>query len=183
MRAFLSLDLPEACLDALVARIGGLRAGRRVPPENLHLTLSFLDDQPEEALEELHVALEALSLPAVPLHFGGLEWFGPGHARMLAVVVEPVADLITLQSEVERQARKHGLRPEKRPFRPHVTLVRFRAKMSAEDQGALATFLAAPPVVEGPDALATSFSLQGSALTHAGARYQALAIYPLRQPG
>ncbi len=183
MRSFLSLDLPETCLEPLMARIGGLRAGRRVPDENLHITLSFLDDQPEESLEDLHGALEALSMPAVPLHFGGLEWFGPGKARMLAALVEPVEELVTLQAEVERQARKLGMRPEKRPFRPHVTLVRFRAKMSEEEQGALSAVLAAPPVVDGPEALATSFSLQGSTLTHGGARYEALAVYPLRQPG
>ncbi|TBX24653.1 RNA 2',3'-cyclic phosphodiesterase [Nioella sediminis] len=179
MRSFLSLDLPDTCRDPLLRMVGGLKAGRVVPWENLHVTLSFLDDQSEERLEELHMALEPLRLPAPELRFAGIDWFGPGKARMLAALVEPVPALVALQAEVERMARRVGMQPERRAFRPHVTLVRFGRHMSEGEAAALQSFLTAPPVVEVPTARATSFSLQGSTLTDQGARYEALAVYPL----
>ena len=179
MRSFLSLDLPDACRDPLLRMVGGLRAGRVVPWENLHVTLSFLDDQPEERLEELHMALEPLRLPAPELRFAGIDWFGPGKARMLAALLEPMPELVALQAEGERMARRVGMQPERRAFRPHVTLVRFRRHMSEGEAAALQGFLAAPPVVNVPVTRATSFSLQGSTLTDQGARYEALAVYPL----
>lgn len=179
MRAFLSLDLPEEVRDPLARMIGGLRAGHPVPRENLHITLVFLGDQPEERLEELHAALEPLRLPAPDLRFGGLDGFGPGKARMLAALVEPVPALVTLQAEVERRARKVGMSPERRAFRPHVTLVRFRRSSGPGEEAALHAFLAQPPVVSVPAARAHSFSLQASTLSPDGARYDTLASYPL----
>ena len=179
MRAFVSLDLPEPVRAPLGRMIGGLKAGRPVPLENLHITLCFLGDQPEEALEELHNALEPLRLTAPELRFGGIDWFGPGKARTLAALVEPVPELVRLQQEVARQARKQGMPPERRPFRPHVTLVRFRRHITLGEEAALRTFLASPPVVDVPNCRATGFSLQASTLTPGGARYETLAAYPL----
>jgi len=51
--------------------------------------------------------------------------------------------------------------------------------MSEGEAAALQSFLSAPPVVDVPVTCATSFSLQGSTLTEQGARYEALAVYPL----
>lgn len=179
MRCFLSLDLPDSCRDPLLSMIGGLRVGRAVPWDNLHITLSFLDDQPEEALEELHALLEPLRLPAPDLRFAGLDFFGPGKARMLAALVEPDPRLISLQAELDRLARRAGIQPERRAFRPHVTLVRFRRAVAPAEEAALQGFLAAPPVVEIAPVHPSSFSLQGSTLTPEGARYETLAAYPL----
>lgn len=179
MRAFLSLDLPEDLRDPLGAMIGGLRAGRAVPRENLHITLSFLGEQPEDRLQELHGALEPLRLPAPDLRIGGLDWFGPSKARVLAAIVEPVPELVRLHAEVDRRARKLGIRPERRPFRPHVTLVRFRRQMPPDAVAALHRFLADPPLVRVPVQPATGVSLQASTLSPDGARYDTLAAYPL----
>jgi 2'-5' RNA ligase len=105
--------------------------------------------------------------------------FGPGKARMLAAMLEPVPELMAVQAEVERMARRVGMQPERRVFRPHVTLVRFGRHMSEGEAAALQSFLSAPPVVDVPVTRASSFSLRGSTLTDQGARYEALAVYPL----
>ena len=172
MRAFLSLDVPEDLRNPLCAMIGGLRAGRAVPRETLHLTLSFLGDPSEEQLEELHGTLETLHAPAPELRVGGLDWFGPGTARILAAIVEPVPELVSLQAEVERRARKLGLTPERRPFRPQIP---------PEESAALRRFLANPPLVRVPVQRAPEVSLQASTLSKDGARYDTLAAYTLAE--
>ncbi|MBR9844371.1 MAG: hypothetical protein GYB25_14515 [Rhodobacteraceae bacterium] len=53
---------------AVAALQDELRVGRKPPEENLHLTLAFLDDQPEAVLSELHEALQAEALPEFSLN-------------------------------------------------------------------------------------------------------------------
>ena len=80
MRCFLSLDLPDRCRDPLLSMIGGLRVGRAVPWDNLHITLSFLDDQPEEALEE-HVVQAVMPRGSVIIYLGStLHGGGANHS-------------------------------------------------------------------------------------------------------
>ena len=54
MRCFLGLALPDPVLDLLERLQEDIPVGRLVPCENLHITLSFLEDQPEARLEALH---------------------------------------------------------------------------------------------------------------------------------
>ena len=67
MRAFVGLSCPDPWIAALIRAQGILRQGRRVDADDLHLTLAFLDDQPEDRLEALHDTLEAKPLPTATL--------------------------------------------------------------------------------------------------------------------
>lgn len=56
MRAFLALQLPEALLSALMDRLKRVKSElsclpiRWVPQENIHVTLKFLADLPQDKL-------------------------------------------------------------------------------------------------------------------------------------
>ncbi|MEC8194935.1 MAG: 2'-5' RNA ligase family protein [Pseudomonadota bacterium] len=73
MRAFVGipLDGPEA--EALLDVQGRIAVGREVPAANLHLTLSFLDDQPVEMLEASHEELELIRQSQFELHLKGMD--------------------------------------------------------------------------------------------------------------
>jgi hypothetical protein len=60
MRVFVAIDLPDHVRRELEALQSALPAGRPVPAENLHLTLSFLGDQQELAVEDAHEALATI---------------------------------------------------------------------------------------------------------------------------
>ncbi|MFC3117545.1 2'-5' RNA ligase family protein [Jhaorihella thermophila] len=72
MRAFLAIGLPDAAVRDIRRLQARLPVGRAVPRDNLHLTLAFLDDQPEEALEALDAELQALRAPGFDLRLSGL---------------------------------------------------------------------------------------------------------------
>lgn len=176
-RAFVAIPMPEDAAARLAGLARGLTVGRRVPEENLHLTLAFLGEVTDEGLEELHETLSGLRAAPVDLRFAGLGTFGDDRPRALwaAVVAEPA--LATLQKDVERAVRRAGLAPEARRFVPHVTLARLKGRR--EDAAPLARFLEGRGGASVPPVRAVAFSLMSSRLRPDGAVYEELARYPL----
>ena len=126
MRAFIGIGLTGEVADAVERLQAMLPVGRTVPRENLHLTLAFLDDQPEERLEELHYGLEAIRVAPFELAFTGLGTFGGDAPRVIFADVAACAPLAELQRRVTSAARRVGITPEARRFHPHVTMARLR---------------------------------------------------------
>ena len=67
IRAFLGLDLPPALRGALQVQQFLLPLPRKVEPETLHLTLVFLGDCPDPALDIAHEGFETLRVQSFPL--------------------------------------------------------------------------------------------------------------------
>ena len=128
MRAFWAIPLPDALrreLHGIAAGVGGLRAQK---PETIHLTLRFLgeieDPQPvaeaAQAVAARHdpftLALRGLGVfphPRAPRVF----WVGAGRGREAAQA---------LAEDLSAALQPLGFEPERRPWRVHVTLGRFR---------------------------------------------------------
>ena len=180
IRAFLALPLPEPVRQQLNLLSFLLPLPRRLPVENLHLTLVFLGEQPRDVLEDLHHALEGLRLPPFALQLRGVESFGSGAPRSVHAGVAPSEPLAALQRKLETAARRAGVALERRRFAPHVTLARLDpARMAPGDldrlRGAMvenAGFSAGPFTVE-------AFALYRSHLGRGAAHYEELARYPL----
>ena len=169
MRAFVALDLPDRAIRALEPVIEALPLGRPVDPDQLHLTLAFLDDQTEDRLEDLHLELEAMRAAPFHLRFDGLGTFGGGRPRLAFAAVAEDPYLSELRRLVRRAASQSGIRLPEERFTPHITLMRCRA----QDRPVLPVF------EDRPDFTARSFSLFSSTLHPEGARYERLATYPL----
>ncbi len=98
--------------------------GRRVPPENLHVTLAFLGERPQTQLPILENLLQNLPCPAMQLEMNRLGYFKKSRIAWVGMQTVPEA-LTGLHGELLRALHQGGIdyaAPEK--FVPHVTLAR-----------------------------------------------------------
>lgn len=142
MRLFIALTLPEHAVQRLVALQAALRVGRRVPRENLHMTIAFLGERDEADLDAVGEALADLKLSPVEITLSGVETPGPANAPVLAAGVLPSEPLKALESRLLSRLRREGLDLPRRRFHPHVTIAR---GLAAGDASRLGRTLAAMP--------------------------------------
>lgn len=177
MRAFVGIPLEGPEADALLDIQGRMGVGREVPAANLHVTLAFLDDQPIELLEALHEELELIQRPQFEMQFKGVDVFGGPRSRCLAMLIAPDPVLMDVQADVAKAARRVGIGLEKRRFRPHVTLTRFRDGKQPSEKVQAA--LSRGATLEIDPVPVTEIGLYRSELTSDGAVYEILSSYPL----
>jgi 2'-5' RNA ligase len=177
IRAFVAVPLPEAVRERLGVLMQMLPLPRRLPAENLHLTLVFLGEVPEPVVEEAHVALEAISAPRFSLALRGVGLFGGDRPRVVYAGTLPEPALDRLQSKVEQAARQAGARVDARRFVPHVTLARLRPGEVDPRRLEHALLEVAGFATEAFEV--DHFTLYRSHLGHGGAHHEELARYPL----
>ena len=177
IRAFLALPLPEPILDRLTIAQHRLPLPRPLEPETFHITLVFLDRQPEPVLEEFHHALEAMVRHAPLLRLDGLGTFGGNDPDNLHVRIAGDARLNALQMKAAHAARELGIEVPGRKYVPHVTLGRFR-KGEAQP-AALARAMAQVEPLTSTLWLAEEMVLYRSTPRPEGPLYDPLARYKL----
>jgi 2'-5' RNA ligase len=167
VRLFVALDLPEAVRDALASLTPDPQVWRPVKPEALHVTLAFLGSRPESDVERIAPLL--VPSPAPPLALGKVLLLPPRRARVLTVELEdPTGALVELQAGLSARLEAAGVyTPEKRRFRPHVTVARLRPRVDPPRSAALA--------VEPLQFVGEAVTLYVSRLHPSGARYEPLA--------
>ncbi len=124
-RLFFALWPDEALRQRLYALGGELlrdHRGRRLPPQNLHLTLAFLGSVGAERQACLERVASAIRLPAFTLMLDQAG-FWPRKGLLWAGGTPPEA-LLALVHGINQGLRTCGLEPETRPFQVHLTLAR-----------------------------------------------------------
>jgi len=176
MRLFVALSLPDHLRGRLCGLCSGLPGARWVAPENLHLTLRFIGEVDGRDAEDSDAALSGIRFPRFPLTLSGVGEFGDGkRLRSVWVGVEANEMLERLQAKVEQAVRRAGQPPEKRKFKPHVTLARFKSHPG----GRLEHYFAERSLFRCEPFQVTDFTLYSSYLSHEGAIYSPEAVYPL----
>lgn len=178
IRSFLALPLPDHAAKELSALQRGLPVARAVPPDNLHLTLAFLGDQPELMLRAL--AEELADLPVTPfeIRLSGLTILGGKQPGVIAVNAHGGQDLSTIQARVNRIVRSVGIDLERRRFRPHVTIFRFSTHVAQTETTRIQSWLTAAADFSPISYRVDTLCLYESRLSKSGAAYHVLADFP-----
>jgi 2'-5' RNA ligase len=130
-RVFVAVPVDEETRHRLAHQLAGTfdtMPGRIVRPENWHVTLRFLGEQPDEAVDRLLGSLDQTQLgPSFSLRWSELGAFPRARrATVLWLGLEEESGLAALYSRVEGAIEGAGFGVDDRPFNPHMTLSRVR---------------------------------------------------------
>lgn len=137
-RLFFALWPDDAVHQKLAEIVRGLPrcVGRFVPTRNLHITLAFagvVDARAHACLVTRALQIEA---EAFSLRLTRIGYFRRSRILWLGADASPAA-LITLARQLNLTLEYCGLRPDFKPYRPHITLAREAAPPSHEAEVAL----------------------------------------------
>ena len=124
-RLFVAIDPPSEIRDQLTTLCCGLPETRWTPPEQLHLTLCFIDEVSGTAFLDIKEALEEIKVAPFALRLQGVGFFPQrGQPRVIWAGVATSESLSVLQRKITTRLFALGLEPENRKFSPHITLAR-----------------------------------------------------------
>jgi 2'-5' RNA ligase len=184
IRAFLAIEMPEtlrANLALVQAELKRSRADVRwVAAGNIHLTLKFFGNVPDEKIDTLALAAREVAQTEAPFQLRAtiagafpspraprVVWLGLGGE---------VVPLNRLYYQLEKAFDKLGYPAENRAFHPHLTLGRVKSPTNRDQ---LARMLEKMPPVDWPPFDVKELILFQSVLSPQGSTYTPLKVIPL----
>lgn len=169
-RLFTALHVPEHIAEVLSRRQAGLPGAKWRPLDQLHITLAFYGDATERQADDLASELvRAEGRGAFEVELDGVGAFGDNHqSHTLWAGVQASEPLNQLAARCKSAGDRAGLPPERRDYRPHVTLAYLKPHVDPDRIGAWMTghnMLRSPPI------RFDRFGLYSSVLTRDGSVY------------
>lgn len=133
MRIFIGIKLADSVTAGIEKFLEPFRKiaspVRWVKPQNIHLTLKFIGDVPDDIYKKIEATLgEPLTeqdAGTFDVTLAGCGKFGKGTALSIFWIgIEPNQPLAGLYHTIENRLEKIGIPKEDRPFKPHITIGR-----------------------------------------------------------
>jgi 2'-5' RNA ligase len=194
MRLFIALDITDAIRDRIARFVEGVSGfapdARWAKPESLHVTLKFIGEQPESAIEQIKHSLNIIQPSAPEIHFRGYGFFPTAKSpRVFWIGLEAGPQLAALAEAIDHQLTPLGIPKEDHTFSPHLTLARgpggsglprrSNADFPNRNFHQLQEKLAALPAPEFGTMTPREFFLYQSQLSPKGSKYTKLAGFAL----
>jgi len=194
MRLFIALDIDDPIRERITRFVDEVHNFSPdacwVKLESLHVTLKFIGQQPDDAVEKIKQALTDVSGAATEIKFHGYGFFPtPKSARVFWIGMESDPQLVQLAAAIDEKMANLGIKKEDRAFSPHLTLARAAGGSGSprwrKGDGLNRPFaylqekLSALPVPEFGTMTPREFFLYQSQLSPKGSKYTKLAKFPL----
>ncbi len=128
-RLFIALDLPAATQEKVYKICNDIKGIRWIKRGQLHLTLCFIGDTNFEMIQQLSDALKRLNFRSFDLIISRAKFFRAG---IFSLELEKSAALISLKEQIDNILHQvSGLEFDLRVFLPHITLARFKRRLSS----------------------------------------------------
>jgi RNA 2',3'-cyclic 3'-phosphodiesterase len=196
MRLFIALDIDDAVRERIVRFTEGVQPfapdARWIKPESLHVTLKFIGEQPDSAVEQIKAALQTVNATPTAILFSGYGFFPTAKsARVFWVGMKAGPELAALATTIDEKTASRGIPKEDRAFSPHLTLARGSGSSGSPRHlkgdrpnrafDRLQEKLAELPVPEFGTMTPREFFLYQSQLSPKGSKYTKLERFALRQ--
>jgi RNA 2',3'-cyclic 3'-phosphodiesterase len=139
MRTFVAFDIDECVrrnIAVFMAKAASLQAKgvKFVEDHNLHVTIKFIGDVPEERVDTLISSLSAIAAESFELCVKGAGGFPSNnrHPRVLWAGIEKNGSLLRLFDAVDRRLFEAGIPRDRKPFHPHLTIARTKTEIEKE---------------------------------------------------
>ena len=176
IRLFAALPIPWDIAEGLARRQQGLPRARWTPAENLHVTLRFFGEVSEAVAADLDAALQTLGADGFELALEGVGAFGErDQMRAVWAGVSESEALRRLAAKCETAAKRCGLKPDARVYRPHVTL----AYLKHTPEARVAAWMQGHNLLRSPPWRARGFGLYSSWRSDNGSLYELERSYTL----
>lgn len=175
MRLFVAVEIDEGLKDKLVGLQTKLLepAVRLVERRNLHVTLQFLGEMPDDKAMAIREALRGVRFAPFEVEIGGVGRFPASGRRINVIWVDCRGVLAELAARVESALRPLGFQRDK-AFVSHLTIARVKGKPArlAEQVEELKGSVIGKQTVD-------RFVLKRSTLTPKGPIYEDVEVYKL----
>jgi 2'-5' RNA ligase len=185
IRSFLAFELPYEIRQTLSAVSEDGRAAplniRWVRVANIHLTVVFMGNIEEARIDPIKELARGVCDQYAPfrIQVNGAGLFGSRrNPRVLWIGLGGDMDrMSSFREDLQKGLAPFGIKEERRPFRPHLTLGRFRKGAKADS--ALNDLLSKYQDLNGPECILREFVLFKSDLKPDGAVYTRLGAWSL----
>ena len=185
IRLFLAFELPPV-IKRIISEVS--RAGKEFPldlawvkSDNIHLTMVFMGNIPEGKIQSIGETAKKVCTRFEPFDVspGGLGFFGSRrHPRVLWMGLNSdVRRMGRFREALQKNLKPFGIKPERRSFKPHLTLGRF--KKGARPWPHLDNMISEYANLRGRACSLENLVLFKSDLTPGGAVYTKLDVWPL----
>lgn len=178
-RLFIAIDTPAALAHALLQTLPAHRDIRPTPAAQLHLTLRFLGECDAAVMTAIAQALRGVAVKPMVLQILGVGRFRGRQGSILWAGLAESAPLQGLVDQISAVLEAHGIAPDPRRFRPHLTLARCRPGVP---EPLLRDWLGAFRDLAGPPWHVDRFLLYESFLGKDGARHVVRDTYRAVSP-
>ena len=187
IRSFLAFELPHDVREKVTkisgeVKITGLNA-RWIKPGNIHLTVIFMGNMDEKDIPDIISAIDNVTCgyKTFDISLGGMGLF-PDIRRPRVIWLGLNGDidrLSSLRDDLQKPLESFGIKQEKRPFKPHLTLGRFRKPV--KDRALLKKVIEEYRDIREPEGKLQELVLFKSELNPGGAVYTLIHSWPLME--
>lgn len=170
LRLFTALHIPEHIAETLSRRQTGLPGAKWRPLDALHITLAFYGEADERQADDLASELvRTEGRGPFDLTLEGVGAFGDNHqSHTLWAGVSKSEPLHQLAARCKAAGDRAGLPPERREYRPHVTLAYLKPHV---DTARIGAWITGHNLLQSPPIRFETFGLYSSVLTDQGSVY------------
>jgi len=185
IRTFIAINIPDN-IKELIAEFRDTLVGAHFPvkwvrPENIHLTLKFIGEIPQNLVDRICDDMKNTPPLCEPFEIAvsGTDVFpNLNKPRVYWIgITHGAGELIQLARDIDEKTARHGIEREKRPFRPHLTLGRVK---SPKPVRGIDKFIS-PDIFYAGTFIAEEIVVMQSVLKPSGPVYTPLAVHSLRQ--